>query len=248
MTTETQPLSSTAASGHPVVARLREVDKHYDAGGAVVKALDGVDLEVRAGEILLLVGPSGCGKTTLLSVLAGILDVTAGAVEVFGQRVDRMTQAQKTLFRRGSIGFVFQQFNLLPTLTATENVAIPLLIHGRPYAEALEEAKLYLKMVGLEARSNFRPTELSGGQQQRVAIARALVSSPKLIVCDEPTASLDSETGRLIMEMFRRNALAAGRAVVVVTHDTRVFRYGDRIAEMLDGRILTVHESPKEFA
>ncbi len=233
---------------HPIAARLRQVSKLYGTGGTTVRALDGIDFEVRAGEILLLVGPSGCGKTTLLSVLAGILDATEGEIDVFGQRVDRMTQAQKTAFRRESIGFIFQQFNLLPTLTAAENVAIPLLIHKKPFDAAVAEARKYLDLVGLSARADFLPSDLSGGQQQRVAIARALISQPRLIVCDEPTASLDGETGKLIMEMFRHTALAADRAIVVVTHDNRIFPYGDRIAEMLDGRIIGVHTNTQEAA
>ncbi len=201
---------------------------------------------MRTGELLLLVGPSGCGKTTLLSVLAGILDATSGEIEVFGTRVDKLDQAGKTAFRRANVGFIFQQYNLLPTLTAAENVAIPLLIHGVPYAAALEQAHQYLEKVGLSDRAEFLPATLSGGQQQRVAIARALVTEPKLIVCDEPTAALDGETGKMVLQMFRSTALTGDRAIVVVTHDNRIFPYGDRIAEMLDGRILSIHEN--EFA
>jgi putative ABC transport system ATP-binding protein len=192
---------------------------------------------------LLLVGPSGCGKTTLLSVLAGILDATSGEVEVFGERVDLLDQQGKTEFRKRTIGFIFQQFNLLPTLTACENVAVPLLIHGMDYEQAQKKALVVLEEVGLANRASFLPAKLSGGQQQRVAIARALVSDPKLIVCDEPTASLDGETGKQILEMFRSTALGPDRAIVVVTHDSRIFPYGDRIAEMLDGRILSIHDN-----
>ncbi len=226
-----------------IAARLRGVNKVFGEAGTEVHALEKVDFDVRCGELLLLVGPSGCGKTTLLSVLAGILDASSGEIEVFGERVDKLDQKGKTDFRRRTIGFIFQQFNLLPTLTATENVAVPLLIHGMDYDEAQKKARVYLGEVGLGNRADFFPSKLSGGQQQRVAIARALVTEPKLIVCDEPTASLDGETGKQILEMFRATALGADRAIVVVTHDSRIFQYGDRIAEMLDGRILSIHEN-----
>jgi putative ABC transport system ATP-binding protein len=226
-----------------LAARLKHVNKIFGEVGTEVHALEDVNFEVNCGELLLLVGPSGCGKTTLLSVLAGILDASSGEVEVFGERVDQLDQQGKTDFRRRTIGFIFQQFNLLPTLTATENVAVPLLIHGMDYAEAQKKAFVYLKEVGLENRADFYPAKLSGGQQQRVAIARALVTEPRLIVCDEPTASLDGETGKQILEMFRTTALGPDRAIVVVTHDSRIFPYGDRIAEMLDGRILSIHEN-----
>ncbi|MBL8149406.1 MAG: ABC transporter ATP-binding protein [Blastocatellia bacterium] len=228
---------------HEIAAKLVDVDKNFGLGNTFVKVLKKVNLEIHSGELTLLVGPSGCGKTTLLSVLAGILDTTDGEVNVFGTRVDKLSQAKKTSFRRKNIGFIFQQFNLLPTLTAADNVAIPLLISKVPYREALKKAKYYLEVVGLGDRVTFYPTQLSGGQQQRVAIARALVAEPKLIVCDEPTASLDGETGKIVMEMFRQTALKRDRAIVVVTHDNRIFEYGDRIAEMLDGRIVSIHEN-----
>lgn len=229
--------------GSNVVACLRRVTKRFGVGTTEVRALDHVDFEVRKGELLLLVGPSGCGKTTLLSVLAGILDASDGEIEAFGVRVDQLDQPGKTAFRRENIGFIFQQYNLLPTLTAAENVAIPLLIHERPYDEAIERARVYLDKVGLSDRADFLPATLSGGQQQRVAIARALVTEPRLIVCDEPTAALDGETGQMILKMFRSAALTNERSIVVVTHDSRIFPFGDRIAEMLDGHILSIHEN-----
>jgi putative ABC transport system ATP-binding protein len=225
-------------------ASLKKVNKSFGFGDTYLKVLKDIDLDVKCGELLLLVGPSGCGKTTLLSVLAGILDVDDGVVDVFGNRVDQLSQSKKTVFRQKNIGFIFQQFNLIPTLTAAENVAIPLIISKQPYVQALAKACEYLHLVGLGDRTEHLPTQLSGGQQQRVAIARALVAEPRLIVCDEPTASLDGETGKLIMEMFRKVALSSDRAIVVVTHDNRIFSYGDRIAEMLDGRIVDVHENP----
>jgi putative ABC transport system ATP-binding protein len=230
----------------PRAACLRHVTKAFGMGTTEVRALKEVDFDVHTGELLLLVGPSGCGKTTLLSVLAGILDATDGEVDVFGTRIDQLNQTEKTAFRRDNIGFIFQQYNLLPTLTAAENVAIPLLIHRVEYDEAVAKAHIYLEKVGLSDRASFLPSQLSGGQQQRVAIARALITEPRLIVCDEPTAALDGDTGKMILEMFRSTALTGDRAIVVVTHDSRIFPYGDRIAEMLDGRVLSIHEN--EFA
>ena len=224
-----------------LAARLRDVHKDYGEGGTLVRALDGVNLEVRLGELMLLVGPSGCGKTTLLSVLCGILDATAGEVEIFQQRIDTLTQEQKTAFRRENIGFIFQQYNLLPSLTAAENAAVPLLIHEVPWQQALEQARVTLAQVGLADRTEFLPAKLSGGQQQRVAIARAMVTRPRLIVCDEPTAALDGATGQKVLEVFRDQVLTPERAIVIVTHDSRIFGFGDRIADMRDGKILGVH-------
>ena len=220
--------------------------KVYAEGTNEVHALRGVEIEARTGELTLLVGPSGCGKTTLLSVIAGILDVTSGSVRVFGEAVDAMTSAQKTEFRRKNIGFIFQQYNLLPTLTAEENVAVPLLIQGMNRRKAIEAARLELAEVGLGERTGSLPKNLSGGQQQRVAIARALVAHPRLIVCDEPTANLDGETGGKVMEMLKRVAVARDRCILLVTHDPRVYRYGDRIAQMLDGRITGIHRGGED--
>lgn len=223
--------------------RCRAVTKVFDTEGSLTHALRGVDLEVRSGEITLLVGPSGCGKTTLLSVIAGILDATAGEISVFGTRVDRLDGNGKTRFRRDTIGFVFQQYNLVPSLTAAENVAVPLLLRGVRRSEAVARGRALLAEVGLAEKSEVSPLHLSGGQQQRVAIARALAPEPRLIVCDEPTAALDGETGARVMELLRGSAVRAGRAILVVTHDSRVFRFGDRIAEMDDGRVVR-HGTP----
>jgi putative ABC transport system ATP-binding protein len=197
---------------------------------------------VKTGELLMLVGPSGCGKTTLISVIAGILDRDSGDCRVYGRDFDRMSAAEKTRTRGQTIGFVFQAFNLLPTLTAAENASIPLLIAGVKRAEALDRAKAMLVRVGLGERLNSLPSQLSGGQQQRVAIARALVHGPKLIVCDEPTSALDHDTGHKVMELLREVALGEGRALVIVTHDARIFEFADRIARMDDGRIIEIEE------
>jgi putative ABC transport system ATP-binding protein len=206
--------------------------------------LRGVDLHVRQGELMMLVGPSGCGKTTLISVMAGILDQDSGTCTVFAHDFQRMSQRSKTRYRGHMIGFVFQAFNLLPTLTAVENVAVPLLIHGMRRSLALAKARDLLDRVGLAERSVALPAQLSGGQQQRVAIARALVHEPRLVVCDEPTSALDAETGQRIMELLRTMALGHGRALVIVTHDARIFGFADRIAHMNDGRIEKIVASP----
>ena len=215
----------------------RDVRKTYGEGPDAVQALRGIDLEVRTGELLMLVGPSGCGKTTLISVMAGILDQDEGDCRVFDRDWSGMSSRQKSDFRGRSVGFVFQAFNLLPALTAAENVAVPLLIQGVPRREAVERATSVLERVGIGERARALPAQLSGGQQQRVAIARALVHGPNLIVCDEPTSSLDQETGHRVMEILREVALAPDRALVIVTHDARVFEFADRIAKMNDGRI-----------
>jgi putative ABC transport system ATP-binding protein len=207
----------------------------------LVRALRGVDLDVYPGELTLLVGPSGCGKTTLLSVICGILDATAGSIDVLGNDLRKLRGGRLIDFRRRNVGFVFQQFNLLPALSAVENVCVPLLLQGMSRRKALARAKEMLDRVGLGDRADAPPANLSGGQQQRVAIARALIHEPRLLVCDEPTSALDARTGHTIMELLRGVALEGDRAVVVVTHDPRVFEFGDRIANMEDGRVTEVH-------
>jgi len=225
----------------------RGVTKTYDTGGTKVTALRGIDLTVKHGELMMLVGPSGCGKTTLISVVAGILDRDGGECTVFGRDFQKMRPGERTRFRGENIGFVFQAFNLLPTLTAAENVAVPMLINGSSRAEALDRAGEALSRVGLGDRLHSLPKQLSGGQQQRVAIARALVHSPRLIVCDEPTSALDHETGHRVMELMREVAVGPDRALVIVTHDSRIFEFADRIAKMDDGRIVEVTEKVRDF-
>ena len=236
----TMPVAMDAA------VQLQGVTKTYGSGDAKVTALRGVDLEVRAGELLMLVGPSGCGKTTLISVIAGILDQDDGECLVFGENLNGMRDRDRVLYRGRNIGFVFQAFNLIPTLTAAENVAVPLLILGTPRREAIRKATEALGRVGIGDRGKSLPAELSGGQQQRVAIARSLVHRPRLIVCDEPTSALDHQTGHKVLELLRDVALADGRSLIIVTHDARIFSFADRIAKMDDGRILEV-VSPSEL-
>jgi putative ABC transport system ATP-binding protein len=229
-----------ALNGSDLAVRLRGVTRSFGSGQARVMALRGIDLDVRRGELMMLVGPSGCGKTTLISVIAAILDADAGDCQVLGRDLGAMGQSAKTAFRRGQIGFVFQAFNLIPSLSAAENVAVPLLIRGEGSAKAVDAARRVLGEVGLADRTDSLPDQLSGGQQQRVAIARALVGSPRLIVCDEPTSALDHRTGHALMELLRQLVLAGDRSLVIVTHDTRIFGFADRIAEMDDGRIVAI--------
>jgi putative ABC transport system ATP-binding protein len=223
-----------------LAVRCRKVVKQFGKGETAVYALRGVNFDVWLGEMTLLVGPSGCGKTTLLSVIAGILDPTSGEVRVLGTDVTELSNNQKVAFRGQNIGFVFQQYNLLPALTAAENVAVPLIIGGMHRRAAVQMAEERLDEVGLADRMHALPEELSGGQQQRVAIARALSHEPRLLVCDEPTAALDSDNGQRIMELLRKVAVQPDRSVIIVTHDNRVFRFGDRIAYMDDGHIVSV--------
>jgi putative ABC transport system ATP-binding protein len=225
----------------------RALTKTYHTGDNDTPALRGIDLSVKAGELFMLVGPSGCGKTTLISILAGILNHDAGECLVLQQSLSRLSDADKTKFRRDYIGFVFQAFNLIPTITAAENVAVPLLIKGVKYRQAIQAGEALLERVGLKEKVRSLPNDLSGGQQQRVAIARALVHEPKLIVCDEPTSALDRGTGHNIMEIFREVALADGRTLVIVTHDSRIFEFGDRIALMNDGIVERVVEDPRDL-
>ena len=225
---------------YDTAVRCRAVTKEYGAGDASVLALRGIDLDVRRGELLMVVGPSGCGKTTLISVIAGILDQDSGRCEVLGRDWKQMGQSERARFRGLSIGFVFQLFNLLPALSAVENVSVPLLINGIPRKNAEARAQEVLEAVSLGSRLDALPGKLSGGQQQRVAIARALVHGPKLIVCDEPTSNLDHVTGHSIMKLLRDVAKSPDRALIVVTHDPRIFEFADRIARMDDGKIIEI--------
>jgi putative ABC transport system ATP-binding protein len=227
-----------AANGKAV--RCSGVQKAFGEGEASTLALRGVDLDVAYGGISMLVGPSGCGKTTLISVIAGLLDASAGDIEVLGERTSKLAGDQRVLFRRRNLGFVFQQYNLLPALNAAENAAVPLLAASVPRKEAVQRAEELLDTLGMGARRHALPKELSGGQQQRVAFARALIHEPRLVVCDEPTAALDHETGHKVMELLAAIAVRPDRAVVVVTHDNRIFGFAHSIAHMDDGRIVDV--------
>lgn len=226
----------------------RSLTKSYHTGGTVTPALQGIDISINSGELFMLVGPSGCGKTTLISVIAGILDSDGGECRLFGADLQAMTDTERTAYRGRNVGFVFQAYNLIPSLTSAENVSIPLLLLGTTRAEALSKARQMLERVGLGAKTETNPNQLSGGQQQRVAIARALVHDPKLIVCDEPTSALDHTTGAEIMELFRHEALNGNRTLIIVTHDSRIFHYADRIARMDDGRVVQVARNSAELS
>lgn len=233
-------------SSQDVLIQCSGVTKEYGVGEAKVTALRGVNLDVYRGELLILAGPSGCGKTTLISIIGGILKRDAGTCTILGKDLENMTTAERAHFRGTSIGFVFQTFNLLPSLTAAENVAVPLLISGEERKFALQRARVILDQVGLSGREDALPSQLSGGQQQRVAIARALVHEPKIIICDEPTSSLDHATGHAMMEILRNVAQAPDRALVVVTHDTRIYEFADRIVHMDDGKIADISDPVEE--
>jgi putative ABC transport system ATP-binding protein len=230
----------TTENEHAVVTR--GVTKEFGSGDTRALALRGVDLDIAYGETTLLVGPSGCGKTTLISIIAGLLNPTDGEVNVLGHDLSELRGASLVNFRKRNIGFVFQQYNLLPALTAAENAAVPLLIAGEYRTKAVRTAKDLLIEVGLEPRMNAYPSQLSGGQQQRVAIARALIHQPRLMVCDEPTAALDAQSGQTVMQLLKRVGVQPDRALIIVTHDSRVYGFGDRIVHMSDGRIERVEE------
>src|SRR5436309_11040818 len=205
--------------------RARELRKDFGEGPTRIEVLRGVDFEALLGQLTFLDGPSDCGKTTLLSVIAGLLDSSGGEVRLFDQNIERFSATERILFRRQNLGFVFQQFNLLPALTAAENAAVPLLAAGLPRKPSVARAAALLGRLGMGDRVRAYPSELSGGQQQRVAFARALVHDPRLIVCDEPTSALDAETGNQVMELLAAHAVRPDRATIVVTHDNRIFPF-----------------------
>ncbi|MFZ5664209.1 MAG: ABC transporter ATP-binding protein [Pseudomonadota bacterium] len=206
-------------------------------GDGHLRVLHDINLDIRSGELTYLVGESGSGKTTLISIIAGILYPTEGSVSVFGTDIYRLTDTELVNFRLSTIGFIFQQYNLIPSISAAANAAVPLIASGVPRKEAIERARELLHQLNIGDQCDKLPRQLSGGQQQRVAIGRALIHSPRLVVCDEPTAALDARSGRRVMDLLREVALATDRAVVVVTHDNRIFDLADRILAMEDGRI-----------
>jgi len=218
--------------------QVRDLTKTYETGAAAARALDGVDLDVNAGELVLLMGPSGSGKTTLISIMGCILRASSGTVRINGQEVTHLKEKHLPKVRLDNIGFVFQGFNLFPTLTAAENVEVGLDLKGVRSRERKQRARTLLDSVGLHEKYASFPADLSGGEKQRVAIARALAGDPGIILADEPTAALDSVTGRTVMDMMRKLAKERGRAVVVVSHDGRVMEYADRVVHIEDGKIL----------
>jgi putative ABC transport system ATP-binding protein len=216
---------------------LQEVTKTYQQGRRTVQAVRGVSLSIAAGEFVSIMGPSGSGKSTLLHLLGALDTPTTGRVHFDGRDVQSLSDRERSLLRRSHIGFVFQFFNLLPTLTAVENVSLPLLLAGQRRRAALEKATAALEGVGLDGRADHFPEELSGGEMQRVAIARALVTEPRTVLCDEPTGNLDSAASKEIMSLLRDLPAAGQRSVVVVTHDPQAAAYGDRLIHIRDGLV-----------
>jgi putative ABC transport system ATP-binding protein len=228
-----------AAQATPPVIRLRDVARHYQMGGVPVPALDGVSLDVEAGEFLAIVGPSGSGKSTMMNILGCLDRPTAGSYELAGTPVAALDDDGLARLRSRTIGFVFQSYNLLPRTTALDNVATPLLYQGVGRRERARRARTALERLGLGDRIDHEPTELSGGQQQRVAVARAIVTEPALILADEPTGNLDSHSGAEVLELFRE-LHASGRTIVLITHDAEVAAAATRRVHLLDGRIASI--------
>jgi putative ABC transport system ATP-binding protein len=217
-----------------------ELVKWFGTNGIRTYAVRGISFEANYGEMLYIVGPSGSGKTTLLSMISGILRPNSGQVFVKGRKIWNLPANDIADFRLNNIGFVFQDYHLFPKLTTLENVAIPLILKKQDWDESMQIAREYLEVVGLQDRATLTPTKLSGGEQQRVALARAIASRPDILIFDEPTASLDGATGRMIISFVKENLLNEQRCIVIVTHDARIFEFGDRIIRMEDGKIVEV--------
>jgi putative ABC transport system ATP-binding protein len=233
--TITQPAPVQAGTEAPAVAAY-DIVRRYGEGDYAVDAVRGVSLEIPSGQFTAVMGPSGSGKSTLMHILAGLDQPTSGTVEIGGQDITAMSDKELTLLRRREIGFVFQAFNLVPTLTAQENIVLPLAIAGRKTDSAWVEA--VIKRVGLDERRNHRPAELSGGQQQRVAVARALVSEPTVVFADEPTGNLDSHAGAAVLDLLGEAAREFGQTIVMVTHDPRAGASADREIQLVDGQVI----------
>ena len=229
-----------------IALRAIGMNKWFGDGEARTFAVKDVSFEAKCGEMLYIVGPSGSGKTTLLSMISGILEPNTGEVFIEGSDLWKLPSNDLADFRLNKIGFVFQDFPLFPRLTTVENVAIPLILKRMNWSEAIKIAKKYLDIVGLANKAELPPIKLSGGEQQRVAIARAIVSQPDLLVLDEPTASLDGDTGRKIVEFIKQNVLNENRCIIIVTHDNRIFEYADAIMKMEDGRLLGIERVKHE--
>jgi len=217
--------------------KANKLIKWFGAEEARTYAVNGVSFEAYFGEMLYIEGPSGSGKTTLLSMISGILRPNDGTVVVEGKEIWGLTSDQIADFRLHTVGFVFQDYHLFPRLTTVENVAIPLILKKVEWNEAMNMAMEYLEVVGLKERAHLTPVKLSGGEQQRVAIARAIASRPDILIFDEPTASLDGDTGRRIVDFVKKNILNERKCIVIVTHDSRIFEYADRIMRMEDGKL-----------
>ena len=226
-----------AQTSRPVI-RTRDLTKDLPLGKTVVHALRGVDIDIEAGEMVGIVGPSGSGKSTLLGLIGGLDKPTRGTIEIDGVEISKLGEDRLTEIRNEKIGFIFQFFNLIPTLTAQENVALPIQFARKARFSSDKRAKELLALLGMEDRMNHRPSELSGGQQQRVAIARALANNPPLLLADEPTGNLDSESGEMVLEALEQVRRETGTTVVIVTHDPDLAKRTDRIVTLVDGRIV----------
>ncbi len=220
----------------------RGIIRDFQAGQSTIRVLHGIDTDIHSGEMTYVVGESGSGKTTLISIMCGILWPTEGEVRVFGTDIYNLSDSDLVKFRLNNIGFIFQQYNLIPSIDAAANAAVPLIAQGMDVPEAREKAKVLLEALNIADQADKLPNQLSGGQQQRVAIARALVHEPRLVVCDEPTAALDAASGRRVMDLLREVAVAEDRACIIVTHDNRIFDMADRILVLEDGKV--THDGP----
>ena len=228
------------------VIRVKDLYKVYRVGDSKVKALNGVDFTIQKGEFCSIVGTSGSGKSTLLNMLAGLEKPTKGQIVIAGEHIEKKSENQLVKFRREHIGFIFQSFNLLPALSAVENVALPLTFQGMDKAKRLEKASQVLDLVGLSRHKNHKPTQMSGGQQQRVGIARALVVNPQIIFADEPTGNLDSHTSAEVMELIRKIIHEQNQTLVMVTHDDHLAGFADRIFRISDGKIVSIETGRKQ--
>lgn len=215
----------------------RNIARDFEAGQTTIRVLHGIDADIRSGEMTYVVGESGSGKTTLISIMCGILWPTEGEVKVFGTDIYSLSDSELVNFRLNNIGFIFQQYNLIPSIDVAANAAVPLIAQGMALDEARDKARVLLDKLNIGDQADKLPSQLSGGQQQRVAIARALVHEPRLVVCDEPTAALDASSGRRVMDLLREVAVAPDRACIIVTHDNRIFDLADRILVLEDGRV-----------
>ncbi|GMN01989.1 ABC transporter ATP-binding protein [Erythrobacter sp. MTPC3] len=239
MADNSKPMDTSAIGGCSPEAAIcaRGIVRDFQAGQSTIRVLHGIDTDIRSGEMTFVVGESGSGKTTLISIMCGILWPTEGEVKVFGTDIYNLSDSDLVNFRLENIGFIFQQYNLIPSIDAAANAAVPLIAQGMDIGPAREKAKELLEKLNIGDQADKLPSQLSGGQQQRVAIARALVHEPRLVVCDEPTAALDASSGRRVMDLLREVAVAPDRACIIVTHDNRIFDLADRILVLEDGKV-----------
>lgn len=243
---ETEGESVEAAKEREAVIQVKDLYKIYRMGDTKVHALDGVDFQIHRGEFCAITGPSGSGKSTLLNMLAGLEHPTKGEIVIAGKHIEKLNEKQLVAFRRARVGFIFQSYNLIATMNAMENVALPLSFRGIPKADRLKQAKKYLQLVGLEKHMKHMPNQMSGGQQQRVGIARALASNPQIIFADEPTGNLDSKTTMEVLRLMQRIVKEQNQTLVMVTHDNNLATYADRIFKIIDGKIVHIEENHRE--